>query len=206
VAAGTNSCTHGIITVTASSGVQRVLSIDLAGGWQRLDAFADLCSPSGWTVHFSDSPSCNGWGGDGAQTTHDAETHLYNTDLDVWGTYDYDRGVIEPAYREQGVIPGGSCLTTQWTMLEDRVLFDGDGDPADSVKISATSPRLFDVPPYDEPDSEDPAGLYEDFWYAGINRTVGASYRSGTGAQRVCFVLSSTPNPSPAALASLCGS
>jgi trimeric autotransporter adhesin len=204
VAAGTNTCTSGFITVTSSSGVQRVLSIDLSAGWQRLDAFADLCSPSGWVFHLSDSPSCNGFGGDSGQSTHDAEVHLTDTTFYSWGTSDPVLG-IEPVYIERGVVPASGCSTSQWTVLEDQVGFDDDGDPATAGKISVTSTNEFEVPPYDEPDSEDTGHLYENFWYAGINRTVGTSSRSGTGAQRVCFVLSTTTNPSPAALSSLCG-
>jgi len=206
VAGGTHDCDDGIVTVTASSGNQRVVEIDMSGGWQRLDAMADVCSPSGWVLHFSDSPSCNGWGGDSADSTHDAEVHLKDTGFDFWGTYDYGRGVLEPVFRRLGVLPASGCTTTQWSLWEDRAVFDADGDPANSSLVSIDAASGFDLPPYDEPDSEDPGGLYEDLWYAGINRTVGASYRYGYGADRVCFVLSTTTNPSAAALSSLCGS
>jgi hypothetical protein len=200
VAAGTDTCDDGVVTVTASSGNQRVASIDLSAGYQRLDAIVDLCNPSGYSVHFADSPTCDGWGGDYGTTNHNAETHLSGTGYYFFGT----DPLSDPATLETGVLPATGCYPVHWAIQEDRVRFDDDGNPADAARIDLTSFKSFERAPYNETDSEDPTGADANLWYAGLNRTVGSAYRSGSGVQRACFVLSQTTNPDPAIIADLC--
>ncbi len=203
VDAGTSTCDDSEVTLTTNSGIYRVAKIDM-DGYLRMDAIVDICSPSGYATHFTDSPSGNGWGGDSGHTTHDAEAQLYYNDFSFWGPYDYARYVAEPVLLEQDVVAASGCYQTHWSIQEDVLRFDDDGDPADSSKLVLNSFNSFELAPYDEADSEDPGGLYADLWYAGLNRTVGSSSRSGTGVGRACFVLSDTVNPDPAILADLC--
>jgi hypothetical protein len=92
----------------------------------------------------------------------------------------------------------------QYTIREDRIDFDNDGDPSDASSQVVQSASTFEVAPYNESDSEDPGSTYASKWYAGINRTAGDASRTGNGTSNVCFVLSKTDSPSPSTLTSLC--
>jgi hypothetical protein len=203
VDAGTHTCEDGIITLTTDSGIYRVARIDLSDGYQRLDAIIDVCDPTDFAMHFADSPTCNGWGGDLWTTVHDAETHVDGTDFYIWGTDEPSLAITDPAVLEQAVLPAGGCYQVQFSILEDRLYFDDDGDPSDSPRIDFHSFHSFEVAPYDEPDHEDPGGLDANYWYAGLNCAVDSS-RVGTGVRRACFVLSQSTSPDPAILADLC--
>lgn len=197
IGAGTNSCA-GAVTLLSSSGVQRVLRVNTAG-FQRLDAFVDLCNPTGFSFHLGDSPTNDGFGGDARSTQHDAEAHFSGTQLAV---YDDDFGDL--AAVEQGVIAATGCYRVQWSAMENTLLFDNDGNPADAPKVNVDSYEGFELAPYAETDSEDSSGADANFWYVGLNRTVYNASRSGTGANRACFVLSATTAPAPATLSALC--
>lgn len=203
VSAGINTCTDGVVTVTSSSGNQRVARID-QGSYVRMDAFVDYCNPSAWWIHFADSPTCNGYGGDAGTTQHDAEVQIVGASFALYGNYNSGRAGYDPVYSTASVVPVSGCHQSQWTIYEDHLRFDDDADASDSSLVDVTSYYTFESAPYDEPDSEDPSGADASKWYVGINRTVGSAYRSGSGTNRVCFVLSTTTAPSAATLNSLC--
>jgi len=200
ISGGSHTCTDGVITLTTNSGIYRVARVDLAAAsYQRLDAFLDVCNPSGWWSHLADSPTCNGYGGDAGTSDHDAEAQLLGTTFGLYGTS--GSGLIDSS---QSVTPATGCYRVQWTIYEDRVLFDDDGNPADSARVTLASSYSFESAPYNEPDTEDPGGADANRWYVGLNRTVYASYRNGTGVNKACFVLSTTTSPSNATLSALC--
>lgn len=195
---GVNTCT-GAVSLLVNSGAARVGKVDLSSGYQRMDIFVDLCNPTGWTVHVADSPTCNGFGGDGFTTSHDAETHLTDTSFQM---YDDDLGNL--AAVERNAIAATGCYRVQYSILEDTVLFDNDGNPADAAKINVDSYEGFERAPYAEADSEDPGGADANFWYFGLNRTVNDPSRSGTGVSKACVVLSRTTTPDTGLLSRLC--
>ncbi|MCP4589543.1 MAG: hypothetical protein GY842_02240 [bacterium] len=199
-----HDCTDDIVTVTTSSDIYRVTQVDLSSGYLRLDAFVEVCDATGWWIHFGDSPSCNGGGGDALHTEHDAEAYVHDTKFEMVGTYNTERSALEPGYSSEAVIAASGCYWVHWTIYEDRVFFDDDGDPADTPQLELHSVHGFESAPYDEPDTEDPSGLYADLWYVGMNRTVWTASRNGTGVSEVCFVLSTTTAPDPAVLSALC--
>ncbi len=205
ISAGTHDCTEGKITITTSSGSQRVLRVDLSTNppnFVRLDAFVDVSSPTAYWIHFADSPTCNAFGGDSGTAIHDAEAYILGRRFDAYGM----DPTSQPIMSSQDVVPASGGYRVQWSILKDRVLFDDDGDPADAPRLEVTSTRHFEIAPYpaNEPDSEDSTGADANRWYVGLNRTVGLSSRSGTGVTKACFVLSTTTAPSAATLASLC--
>ena len=107
-------------------------------------------------------------------------------------------------------VPGSTCFTSQWTIIEDLISFDDDGNTSDSPRFTASgrngSPTcLFDFPPYNESDSEDSSGTWADDLFVGMNRTVGSSFRSGSGLDAICFFLSTDATPNPASIDSACG-
>lgn len=200
VAAGTHDCTDGEVTLTTNSGIYRVLRVDLAPDFVRLDVLVDVCNPTGWWTHFADSPTCNGYGGDAGTAAHDAEAHLTNRRF-YYYSMDPDS---RPIMNTDEVVPTGGCYRVQWSIYENEVLFDDDATTTDTPRVEARSVRGFDSAPYDEADSEDSSGADADLWYVGLNRTVASSSRSGTGVNKACFVLSTTTSPSPSVLSSLC--
>lgn len=203
ISAGTNNCTDNIITATSTSGTYRVLRVNLSPSYLRLDAFVNVCNPTGWWTHLSDSPTTNGYGGDSGSTSHDAEAYTLGTGFQMY-TMDNSRGSAWPSYRTEAVVSASGCYRVQWTIFESRTLFDDDGNPADTARVDVITSRGFESTPYNETDSEDTTGADANLWYVGLNRTVGSSSRTGTGASKACFVLSTTTAPSSATLSALC--
>lgn len=203
ISLGTNNCTEGIVTVTATSGVQRVLRANLSPSYVRMDVFLNVCNPTNWWSHLSDSPTTNGFGGDGGSTSHDAEAYTLGTAFQMY-TMDNPRGAAFPSYRTDAVTSASGCYRVQWTIYESQVFFDDDGDPADSPRIEVFTSRGFESAPYAETDSEDPSSVDANLWYVGLNRTVGSTARTGTGTNKACFVLSTTTAPTAATLSALC--
>jgi hypothetical protein len=195
---GTSTCT-GAVTLQVSSGIYRVGRIDLASGFQRMDVFADICNPTGYTIHVADSPTTNGFGGDGGTTNHDAETHLTDTSFNM---FDDDLGNLGAV--ERNAVAASGCYRVQYSIMENTVLFDNDGNPADAAKINVDSYEGFELGPYAEADAEDPGAADANLWYLGLNRTVGDPSRSGTGVSRACVVLSRTTTPDTGLLSRLC--
>jgi hypothetical protein len=113
---------------------------------------------------------------------------------------------VEPIVASERAVPTGGCYQVQWTVFEDHVAFDDDGDTADPPRIEEDTFRGFDLWPYGEDDSEDPNGLDGYLWYVGLNRTVGSAFRSGSGANKLCLVLSTTTSPAPSTISGLCAS
>lgn len=203
ISLNTNNCTDGVITATAVSGVQRVLRANLSPSYVRMDVFINVCNPTGWWSHVSDSPTTNGFGGDSGSTSHDAEAYTLDTAVQMY-TMDNSRGAAFPSYRTSAVVPASGCNRVQWTVYESQLFFDDDGNPADTPLIDVLTSRGFESAPYAETDSEDPSSLDASLWYVGLNRTVGSTARTGTGTNKACFVLSTTTAPSAATLSALC--
>lgn len=204
VAGPTHDCTAGIINITSSSGNQRVASINLAPSWLRLDAFVDVCNPTNWWIHLADSPTTNGFGGDAGTAEHQAEAYNLGTAFHFYGMDNIPLGISDPVYLSDAVAPASGCFRVQYTIYEDQVLWDDDGNPTDAARIDFHSVRGFESAPYAEADSEDPTSANANLWYLGINRTVGDVSRNGTGTNKVCLVLSTSTAPSTTALAALC--
>ncbi|HEY8020913.1 MAG TPA: hypothetical protein VIH93_07420 [Thermoanaerobaculia bacterium] len=204
VSGGSTTCTEGVVTLTFTSGSQRVATINLAAGYVRLDAFVNACSPTGYWMHLADSPTSDGGGGDQFTTQHDAEAYDQNTSVQMFGTFNSSRSVIEPVFQSSAVTSASGCFRVQWSIMEGQVLFDPDGDPSNAPKVEVHTLHGFEHAPYLESDSEDPTGADANKWYAGINRTVYQAARSGSGVTGVCFVLSKTTTPTAASLSGLC--
>ncbi|HEY8020912.1 MAG TPA: hypothetical protein VIH93_07415, partial [Thermoanaerobaculia bacterium] len=159
-----------------------------------------------WVIHFADSPTCDGGGGDAGTTTHDAETYLTNgTTFQMMGTYDYAHATLDPWFSESGIVSASGCYQTHWIVQEGAVTFDDNTNTTGSPKVVLNTIHGFATAPYKEADSEDPSGADANLWYVGVNRTVYRADRSGSGANKVCLVLSQTTTPDPAAIAALCG-
>lgn len=200
-----SDCTDGIVTLQPSaSSQQRRAIVDLDEGfdWQTFVLRVETCEPQGWTVHIGDSPTNNGFGGDGGSTSHDAEAHSFDNILSV---YESDIGTSELTCKFTGPQNPGGCIVQQYFVGNDYFEFDpAVAVPANPLSICGNG-EIFDFNPYDEPDFEDPSGLHEDKLYVGLNQTYGSASRNGKGIQRACFFLSTSTNPTDAQIGSVCG-
>jgi PKD repeat protein len=201
LAANTSSCTGGPITAVSGGNTddQRTFRINTSG-YARLDALIEVCNPTGWWIHFGDSPGNDGGGGDGGQTDHDAETYFTGTTFYTIGNFNYTQNALDPIVTVPNLVASNICRTVHYTVQESRVDFDDDGNTADAALQTVQSLSLHELSPYNESDGEDPYGTDASYWYAGINRTYGDPYRNGTGVSRVCFVLSTTTSPASSSI------
>jgi len=200
---GTNTCS-GPVSLTLNSGTYRTGKIDLSDGYVRLDAYVDVCNPTGFSMHFADSPTCNGYGGDSGTANHNAEAHTAGTGIYIYGSDDTSRGGTEPGMIRRNAIPSTGCYRVHWAIDEDDVAFEDFTALSTSANIKLHSFETFEVPPYSETDNEDTTGADAPFWYFGLNRSVASASRTGTGVGRACLVLSRTTSPDLNRLASLC--
>jgi len=193
------------VTVDSLSGAadERRITADLNAGfsWQSLTVRYRVCNPSGWVWNVGDSPSNNGYSGDGGDTRHDAEAQLVGTTI---GVYNSDLGSGSLACQFTGAVGSTGCVTQQITVRNDYFAFDPNTNTSGSIDV-CSGLYLFDFPSYDEADSEDPSGLYEDKIYVGLDRVVANNFRNGDGVQKACVFLSTEASPSDATIDSECG-
>ncbi|HRI67678.1 MAG TPA: hypothetical protein PK156_25715 [Polyangium sp.] len=181
-------------------------------GYRRMDIFANVCNPSGWWLHVADSPTNDGWGGDGASTDHDAEAHMNGTTFSYFSAWDVARGEAGTRAIAQYAYPGG-CRTVRMTAFHPSSspastfrYFSDNANSLPSVEVAslhglkigytacasatATTRAI-------ECDWENSSLTDKDYWYIGVNRTVGDGSRSGSGVSSVCIVLDSNINANP---------
>lgn len=142
----------------------------------RLLLTAIVCDPEGWTLHVGDSPSNNGFGGDAAQFTNDAELQIVDTDIIVYGS---DRSVDSPDHvREYPATFSATGCAQIDLLIGDGTLFIG---PA---CVEEENPDLFRL------DADDREGESDRRWFVGMNRTYASSGRAGSGLRQlgVCIV------------------
>jgi hypothetical protein len=128
-------------------------------------------TPKGWSVNLGDSPTNDGFAGDGGTTDHDAELWVLDEDLSL-------------ASASSG--PIDSPLAVQHLSLTDSSLkfvvknqFVSWGQPYTLVQQPATK-NLFTIPDTTVPAADQRA------IYLGLNRVItGLSSRTGCGARRV---------------------
>lgn len=126
--------------------------------------------PEGWTLNIADSSSCNGYGGDGATQSNDAEVQIVGRDLSVWGN---DQMIGQPTHKLYDLRDFASGTV---------VVEVSDG----SVRAGGSfwqHPALFALA--GQPDKEGPIN-YD--LYAGFNQVVSGG-RTGSGLTKVVVEL-----------------
>jgi hypothetical protein len=133
-------------------------------------------APSGWTVNIGDSSTDNGFGGDAATQSNDAEMQVYGTTMSVYGS---DR---TPASVRN--ILNILNLPSQGTTLS----FDVSNYFLGWVRGELRSDYIYAL--QGQSDTEGPVN-----WdiYAGFNRTISDASRFGSGVTRVTVTLSAPP-------------
>lgn len=177
---------------------QVVIDLDQMAAWRTVAIWAEVCSPFQWVLQIGDSPTNGGGGGDEGSTQHDAEAQLLNDQVSVFRSDVGGSQQVQPTALAEAF----GCHIQEWYIWTGGLTFDRDTS-VDGPFDVWTDPFLFDFPPYDEPDSEDPTGAYADKLYVGLNRTFFLG-RFGGGVQRACFFLS-TAAQSQATIRAACG-
>lgn len=212
-----NTCLIGPIMVTTPEalGNKWIATIDLGDvgvpgkepHWRTLVVRTRVCDVQGFAVQIADSRSNNGYGGDGAHTSHDAEAHFAGSDINVYrsdagGSAEPSESLVcqfdQPDTAQE--------ITQEWRIANDRLTFDPNL-ATEQPLLTCHHAGLFDFPPYDEADAEDPQGLEEDKLYLGFNGVISStgSVRAGAGVKKVCFYLSMEENPEAQRITDVCG-
>ncbi|MFV8755268.1 hypothetical protein ACNOYE_32360 [Nannocystaceae bacterium ST9] len=169
--------------------------------YRRMDIFAEVCDPTNYAFAVADSPTTNGWGGDSGTSDHDAEAHLFGTSMNFFSTTDFLHGAFGNSTTLAGAHAGG-CVTTHTVVYHEigsNVAvcgYEGGGSPL-TIRDTQGFKLDYDKCPGGAADPsrgvtcdvEDSGRADEGLWYFGLNRTVGAGKRDGTGVKRACVVL-----------------
>ena len=135
--------------------------------------------PTGFTVNIGDSPSNNGYGGDGAQFSNDAEMQVTDASMFVYGK---DGTPTQPLVAVSNFATSTSLLTFE--VNNRRLTWDNRAGTASAL----ASPLLYAL--NGQPDTEGPTNYDV---YAAFNRVISESARYGTGVTRVTVRLSAQP-------------
>ncbi|MBN8612593.1 MAG: hypothetical protein J0L92_18510 [Deltaproteobacteria bacterium] len=174
---------RGAITLDPSthdyrSTEQALFRVDMTG-YRELDVEIEACDPSGWVLHVGDSRSNDGWGGDAADVSNDAELQVNGAPGSLSSQlYASDEGsgrLVRPADRRQ-VALGDRCERHRYGLADQRVSYD-DG-------TAVCDPALLRVEP-----PSDREGTPDAIWWVGVNRTVRGGDRVGGGVREAVLCL-----------------
>jgi hypothetical protein len=127
--------------------------------------------PTGWTVNIGDSPSNNGWSGDGANQSHDSEMQILGTAMSLYGN-DY---TPEPRLlsKVDNIVTTGDTLAL--TVCNEYLAWES---PHKTGELH--SPYLYAL----NGQSDDEGPINYDI-YAAFNRVIASSGRNGIGVSQV---------------------
>jgi hypothetical protein len=170
---GAATCTGANPTsvVSLASGV--VLRLDMSD-WTVVLADVDVENPSSWVMNLGNSPSNNGWNGDGSHFSNDSEMQMYNNTVTV---YPNDFGGGTPVLSIPGAVDALGDLAT-------AIVCDGYFSWESGTALAdVTDNTIFQI----DGNEIDPqaGGLNDQVLWFGINRTVGGAYRNGSGVNSV---------------------
>lgn len=199
-----HTCNGGPVQITSSSGEHYRAKINM--NWnnnlqpqRRVDIFAEVCDPSGWALHLSDSPTGTGFG-DRGTADHQAQAYLLDDDFYLIG----NTGVLH----SYAGAAGQACETVHFISYQSMQPVS----PCES-RFSASGHEAWYAPEKRNdlyclsytacPGSGDPGrGLscdWEDrsfsdrpYVYVGINRAVDSDPTfnpPGSGIRRACIVV-----------------
>ncbi|MFO0589054.1 MAG: hypothetical protein U0441_16000 [Polyangiaceae bacterium] len=158
--------------IDTDSGI--VLEVDMAGH-KMLQVGTKVAGPHGYALHIADSPSNNGWAGDGGDFSNDSEALLYENTMFVWGS---DRVGNPNLLKAQNVIPDGDGVLWAGVCDGKFLLYSWDfTNPATNALVTSVD-GLFQIDG-NEPDNEN-GGVNDTKLYVGLERTVGSSSRTGS--------------------------
>lgn len=130
---------------------------------------------AGWTVNIGDSPTVNGWGGDGGSRSNDCELQVLNGTLAVYAS---EHGGSSQIYSAGGYNVQTGSKNVRYEISNNKIRTWKNFDTANITTISNQNLFALDGR-YDSTGNEE----YE--IYASFNRTYGSSSRSGNGITRI---------------------
>ena len=163
---------------------QAVLKISFSGPFQKARFVLEYDeAPREWTLDISNSPTADGFGGDGERTSYIAETQILNRQMRV-----YSNNL--PGHTQE-TINGGLLMKVVEDIVDvnsrliieishERIKWNNNADVRGSISsrylyaLENQSP-LYGVPDYNI--------------YAGFNRVPGGSYKSGSGLCRATITV-----------------
>ncbi len=169
--AATGTCSSPAISASPITNGQMTASIDMRG-FTALQITLEACDSNGWTFHLGDSPTNDGYGGDAASTSNDAELQIVSGNLAVYGN---DEVSGQQILAEQGVLPTSGCGTFQMAVSDQQL---------QTAAAPLAGSELFRIDP-----PADREGTPDATWYLGANRTYRSSRRAGTGLRAVTLCL-----------------
>lgn len=122
-------------------------------------------------MHWANSPSSNGWGGDGGDFSNDAEVFVYGSSVILYSNDTYGATSLASG---AGVDP--TSQSTGTAVLCDSY-FGWTGDNTGTT-IEHTGPETFQIDG-NEADTQSSTGLNDQLVYLGVERTVGSTARTG---------------------------
>lgn len=169
---GISSCTEHI-TVTSTGAPTMTGVIDMTG-FVELEVGLEICDPLGWTFHLADSQS-DGFGGDFGSSSNDAELHLTETSLFVYGSEMCSMDLL--VHEQPDFVPAAGC--------SERTLIASDAQlDCPMPAFALEQPCLLRINP-----ASDDEGTPDALWYFGLNRTYVDAMRTGSGLVRASFCL-----------------
>jgi len=176
------NCEGAITFVVPPSGNKTVAKVNLnpaVSGFDRALFTVEYGgAPSGHTVNIGDSATNDGFGGDAATQSNDAETHIFNTNLAVYGN-DPTPATVRNILNLFNVVTLGTRLTLD---VKNNFLGFGTGE--------LRSDHLYALA--GQADTEGPVN-YDIF--AGFNRSIYNPLRTGVGVTQVTITLFAPPPP-----------
>ncbi len=183
MATGAATCDMGNPVSTVSTVNGLALRADMTN-WTAMVASFDVDLPDNvnsldhWALNIGNSPSNNGWGGDGSQFANDSEIQLWRNGVQVLSN-DYGLNATGNVF-----LPGVSPATDLAGDFVEATVCDGYFSWENDAGFTETiSPYLFQIDG-DEADFQ-AGGSNDSILWIGINRTVGTPYRSGSGVQNM---------------------
>lgn len=179
---------------------QGLFNINMAAGYTKLTMSVMFKDPNGWVLNVGDSSTNNGYGGDRATFYNDAEMQIVNTNMSGYfnqfnfldpytnsctpSCNPYPLPYPYPSFSMNRVLlPTGTTIAK--FVIKDQ--FFNANFSATNVPFTLQNPyflRLIGK------DLEQPSGLNDKIWYAGVNRVIyGPGARIGKGALRIWFYL-----------------
>lgn len=134
-------------------------------GLDRAEICFTACDPSGWTLHVADSPSCNGYGGDGSDFSNDAELQLNGTTLALYAS---DHGGSTSLGSAAGFVSASGCSQRVVT-VEDQAIYTSE-----TFEVESEYSLRIDPP-------SDTQGSPDALWYLSFDGVVAGGSRTGSG-------------------------
>lgn len=170
---GQTDCS-GQVTLDEIASPMARFTVDMTG-MATLEVRLESCDPTGNWLDIADSPTCNGFGGDGSSSSNDAELHLSGGSVGLFANDFVTSPATTPLFT--GSIPTTGCAERVFSIADQRV-------QSFSPCIDVQSPYALRLnPPLDMEGTPDAR------WYIGLNRVVSDTSRSGTGVESATFCL-----------------